>query len=158
MYLQLTIIYRHRGVVFVYIDEEHNVEKVKHRISKVTGLPTHVQKLYFGGNELKNSRSLKSYGLPKRCGLLLQLAQGYALRFQIYVRAPHNTKNPIRIRIGLGTTLRQIRRALSAATQIPSDLFVLATDRQIFSNKVEDTPLVDLGVKSNDVLNMIVRE
>ena len=67
-------------------------------------------------------------------------------------------KNPIRVRIGLGTTLRQVLRALSMSVGVNSSQLALIHQGQGFSSKDENVPLVDLGVRSNETLQLIINK
>ncbi|KAL5111791.1 hypothetical protein TcWFU_003544 [Taenia crassiceps] len=157
MHLQLTILHRGRNVVFVYISDSNYVLRVKEYITKVTDIPVGAQKLSFGGMELKNNKKLKDYDLPVNAGLLLTLSQGYALRYQVFVKVPFK-KSPIRIRIGLGTTLKQILQSLSSSLQVPVDQLLLFYKGCLFKEKDAKKALVDLGVKSDEVLELTVLE
>lgn len=157
MHLQLTIVHRERNVVFVYISDSNYVLRVKEYITKVTGIPVGAQKLSFGGIELKNNNKLEDYHLPINAGLLLTLSQGYALRYQVFVKVSFR-ENPIRVRIGLGTTLKQILQSLSSSLQVPVDQLLLSYGGRMFVEEDTKKALVDLGVKSDEVLELTVVE
>lgn len=157
MHLQLTIVHRERNVVFVYISDSNYVLRVKEYITKVTDIPVGAQKLSFGGIELKNNNKLEDYHLPINAGLLLTLSQGYALRYQVFVKVSFR-ENPIRVRIGLGTTLKQILQSLSSSLQVPVDQLLLSYGGRMFVEEDTKKALVDLGVKSDEVLELTVVE
>ncbi|VDM26821.1 unnamed protein product [Hydatigera taeniaeformis] len=155
MHLQLTIVHRERNVVFVYTSDNNYVLRVKEYITKVTDIPVSVQKLSFGGVELKNNTKLKEYHLPVNAGILLNLSQGYALRYQVYVKVSFR-KNPIRVRIGLGTTLKQVIQSLSSSLQVPAEQLLLSYNDRLLTEKDAKKALIDLGIKSDEVLDLTV--
>lgn len=157
MHLQLTIVHRERNIVFVYTNDNNYVLRVKEYITRVTDIPVGVQKLSFGGMQLRNNKKLKDYNLPVNAGLILTLSQGHALRYQIFVKVSFRN-NPIRVRIGLGTTLKQIQEALSSSLQVPANQLMLSHNGRLFAEKDADKTLVDLGVKSDEVLELMVVE
>ncbi|VDK34294.1 unnamed protein product [Taenia asiatica] len=139
------------------MSDSNYVLRVKEYITEVTDIPVGAQKLSFGGMELQNNKKLKDYHLPVNAGLLLTLSQGYALRYQVYVKVSFR-KNPIRVRIGLGTTLKQILQSLSSSLQVPADQLLLSYEGRLFKEKDAKKALVDLGVKSDEVLELTVME
>ncbi len=153
MQLFLTIIYRSKHIVFVSIPDDSLVADVKAYITRATDIPEDAQNLSFNGALLDDYHTLCECCLPRNAGLTLTLPPGQAFRYKIYVRIP-GVRDPVKLRIGLGTCLWQVRRGIEAAMEIPVDQQTLVFRGWVLGTNRDDRTLAELGVRSDDIIRL----
>ena len=69
--------------VSLIVEEEESIKVVKEKLKEKEGVPVDEQRLIYGGQELKNDRTLKDYGIDREATLhfVLRLPGGRQMMF-----------------------------------------------------------------------------
>ncbi|VDD83057.1 unnamed protein product [Mesocestoides corti] len=155
MTLRLAIIHRDKILTPVTIDEDATVSDLKFHIADLINVAPEAQTLTFDGVLLENWRQLKLYKFPAKAALSLDVPLDHSSKFKIFVKLPSRTR-PLKLRVGMATTLGDVKRILSQTQNLPLDQQVLVYKSCVFDAEDDNRLLASLKIAANAKLEVFL--